>query len=144
MDGDWRVGTWLVEPCLKKGSQNGKKRQLEPKVMEVLVCLAHHPGETLPKEHILQTVWPDTFVSDDVLVRCISEIRRAFEDNAREPRFIQTIPKRGYRLVAPVERVNRITNIATEPTSDSSSGWPHEIPSVKATLRKEPVLWPYV
>jgi len=106
MNGDLRVGMWLVQPGLNTISQNGTSRQLEPKVMEVLVCLAHHPGETLPKEHLLKTVWPDTFVSDDVLVRSISEIRRAFEDDARESKFIQTIPKRGYRLIAAVERVN--------------------------------------
>ena len=69
MNGDLRVGTWLVQPGLNTISQNGTSRQLEPKVMEVLVCLAQHPGETLPKEQLLKTVWPDTFVSDDVLVR---------------------------------------------------------------------------
>jgi DNA-binding winged helix-turn-helix (wHTH) protein len=63
MNGDLRVGTWLVQPGLNTISQNGTSRQLEPKVMEVLVCLAHHPGETLPKEQLLKTVWPDTFVS---------------------------------------------------------------------------------
>jgi len=82
--------------------------------MEVLVCLARHPGETLPKEQLLQTVWLETFVSDDVLIRSISEIRRAFEDDARESKFIQTIPKRGYRLVAPVVIVNGNTGLATE------------------------------
>jgi len=106
VNGDFRVGTWLVQPGLNTISQNGTKRQLEPKVMEVLVCLAHHPGETLPKEQLLKAVWPDTFVSDDVLVRCISEIRRAVEDDARESKFVQTIPKRGYRLLAPVEPVS--------------------------------------
>jgi TolB-like protein/DNA-binding winged helix-turn-helix (wHTH) protein len=109
-----RVGTWLVQPGLNTISQNGTSRQLEPKVMEVLVCLAHHPGETLPKEQLLKTVWPDTFVSDDVLVRSISEIRRAFEDDARESKFIQTIAKRGYRLVAPVVIVNGDRRLAAE------------------------------
>lgn len=74
--------------------------------MEVLVCLAGHAGETLPKESLLESVWPGTFVSDDALKHCISELRRVFEDDAREPRIIQTIPKRGYRLLAPVELVN--------------------------------------
>jgi len=48
-------------------------------------------------------VWPDTFVTDDVLTRCISELRRALEDDPKEPSFIETIPKRGYRLLQPVE-----------------------------------------
>jgi TolB-like protein/Flp pilus assembly protein TadD len=74
--------------------------------MEVLVCLAEHPGEPVSKEKLLQTVWADTFVGDSVLTRSISELRRVFEDEAKEPRVIQTIAKRGYRLVAPVTPVN--------------------------------------
>src|SRR5437016_8624667 len=74
--------------------------------MEVLVCLAGHTGEVVPKEKLLQTVWPDTFVSDDVLQRSVSELRRVFGDDAHECRVIETIPKRGYRLVAAVRSVN--------------------------------------
>ena len=75
--------------------------------MGVLVCLASQPGgELVSKDELLRTVWPATFVSDDVLTRSISELRRVFEDDARQPKFIQTIPKRGYRLVAPLERTD--------------------------------------
>ena len=107
MSGDFRVGPWLVKPSLNLVSSNGTTVRLETKVMEVLVCLAEHPEEAVSKETLLQTVWPDTFVSEDVLKRCVSELRRVFEDDAREPRIIETIPKRGYRLLAPVEPVNR-------------------------------------
>jgi TolB-like protein/DNA-binding winged helix-turn-helix (wHTH) protein/Tfp pilus assembly protein PilF len=100
---DFRVGEWLVQPSLNSISRNGSSVRLEPKVMEVLVCLASRPGETVPKDELLRTVWPDTFVTDDGPVRSISELRRVFQDDAREPRVIQTIPKRGYRLVASVE-----------------------------------------
>jgi TolB-like protein len=72
--------------------------------MEVLVCLASQPGQPLSKEVILKTVWPDTFVTEDVLTRSISELRRTFQDDPRESRIIQTISKRGYRLIAAVER----------------------------------------
>jgi adenylate cyclase len=88
-------------------SSNGTTVHLEPKVMEVLVCLAQHAGEPVSKEQLLQAVWPNTFVTDDVLKRSISELRRVFEDDVRESRIIQTIPKRGYRLLVPVETVNR-------------------------------------
>src|SRR6185295_12697783 len=54
------------------------------------------------KERLIQTVWSDTFVTDDVLTRAISELRRVFGDDAKASRFIQTIPKSGYRLIAPV------------------------------------------
>jgi TolB-like protein/DNA-binding winged helix-turn-helix (wHTH) protein len=106
MHSDFRLGPWLVRPGLNTLSQNGSSTRLEPKVMEVLVCLAASAGEPVSKEVILKTVWPETFVSDDVLTRSISELRRVFEDDPREPRFIQTIPKRGYRLLPTVTAVN--------------------------------------
>ena len=83
MQSDFRVGPWLVAPSLSSISNKTTTVRLEPKVMEVLVCLAEHAGETLPKETLFQTVWPDTFVTDDVLTHSISELRRAFEDDAR-------------------------------------------------------------
>ena len=106
MNGDFRVGSWLVQPSRNTISQNGTSNRLEPKVMEVLVCLADHGGEVVSKEKLLQTVWPDTFVTDDVLKRSVSELRRLLGDDAREARVIETIPKRGYRLLAPVTPVN--------------------------------------
>jgi TolB-like protein/DNA-binding winged helix-turn-helix (wHTH) protein len=71
--------------------------------MAVLVCLVEHAGEPVSKEKLLQEVWPETFVSDDVLKGSIAEIRRVLEDDAKVPRIIETIAKRGYRLIAPVE-----------------------------------------
>jgi len=106
VNSDFRVGPWTARPSINSLSQNGTSARLEPKVMEVLVRLACEPGNVVSKEDILKTVWPDTFVSDDVLIRSVSELRRVFGDDAREPQFIETIPKRGYRLVAPVQRLN--------------------------------------
>jgi TolB-like protein/DNA-binding winged helix-turn-helix (wHTH) protein/Flp pilus assembly protein TadD len=113
----FQVGSWLAEPSLNAISQNGKTLHVEPKLMEVLVCLAASPGETVSKEALIQKVWPDTFVTDDVLTRAISELRRAFEDDPKHSRVIQTIPKRGYRLVAPVVAVNGAAAVAPEPTA---------------------------
>jgi TolB-like protein/DNA-binding winged helix-turn-helix (wHTH) protein/Flp pilus assembly protein TadD len=106
VEGDFRVGIWLIEPSLNAVSHNGASIHLAPKVMGVLVCLAQHAGQSVSKEDLLQAVWPDTFVGDDVLKGSISELRRVLEDDAREPTIIQTIPKRGYRLVAPVQPIH--------------------------------------
>jgi len=70
--------------------------------MQVLVLLAAHASQVVAKERLIQTVWPDAFVTDDVLTRAISELRRVFGDDPKESRFIQTIPKSGYRLIARV------------------------------------------
>ena len=97
-----KVGSWIVDPSLNGMSSDGRTVRLEPKVMEVLLCLAQHPGETLSKEQLFQAVWPNIVVTEDVLKRCIAELRRAFDDDARNPHIIETISKRGYRLLAPV------------------------------------------
>jgi len=102
VDDSFHIGPWLVDPSVNTVSRNGTSTRLEPKVMEVLVCLASHAGAPVSKEKLLQTVWPETFVTDDVLTRCISELRKALEDDTKEPQFIQTIPRKGYRLVAEV------------------------------------------
>ena len=91
-----------VEPSLNSVVGPAGTIRLEPKVMQVLVLLAAHAGQVVAKEHLMHTVWPDAFVTDDVLTRAISELRRVFGDDAKESRFIQTIPKSGYRLIARV------------------------------------------
>jgi TolB-like protein/DNA-binding winged helix-turn-helix (wHTH) protein len=114
---NFQIGAWRVEPGLNSVSNNDTTAHLEPKVMEVLLCLAAQPGDPVSKEDLLRTVWPGTFVSDDVLTRSISELRRVFADDAKNSRFIQTIPKRGYRLIAPVISGNGDTEVGSLPAS---------------------------
>jgi Tol biopolymer transport system component/DNA-binding winged helix-turn-helix (wHTH) protein len=99
----FRVGaSHHVEPSLNTVTGPAGAARLEPKAMRVLVCLAEHAGRVVSKEELIRTVWAETFVGDDVLTRCVSDLRRAFGDAAKEPRVIQTIPKSGYRLIADV------------------------------------------
>jgi TolB-like protein/DNA-binding winged helix-turn-helix (wHTH) protein/Tfp pilus assembly protein PilF len=102
---DFRLGSWVVTPKLNSLTKNGKTVHLEPKVMQVLVCLAE-AGDVVPKERLMSRVWAGTFVTDDVLTRSISELRKVFEDDPKNPQYIQTIPKGGYRLLVAVEEVN--------------------------------------
>jgi len=104
MKGSFRVGEWLVRPELGRIVGRGKSLRVEPKVMQVLEVLAGSVGEMVPREDLIQRVWPGVFVTDDVLTRCISLLRRVFEDSRTEPQVIETISKRGYRLIAPVRR----------------------------------------
>jgi DNA-binding winged helix-turn-helix (wHTH) protein len=85
--------------------RKGQVVRLQPKVMQVLLTLADSAGEPVSKEHIFARVWPGTFVSDEVLTHSISELRRTFQDNPRDPIYIQTISKGGYRLVAPLTQL---------------------------------------
>ena len=103
MDDSFHIGPWLVEPSVNTVSRNGTPVHLEPKVMSVLVCLASAQNAVVSKQRLIDEVWKDTFVTEDVLTRCISELRKALEDDSKEPLFIQTIPTKGYRLVAEVK-----------------------------------------
>jgi TolB-like protein/Tfp pilus assembly protein PilF len=100
MDGEFQLGEWVISPKLNSFHKNGQTVHLEPKVMQVLVCLAQ-TSDVVSKEKLMRTVWADTFVTDDVLTRSISELRKVFADSPKDPRYIQTIPKGGYRLLLP-------------------------------------------
>jgi DNA-binding winged helix-turn-helix (wHTH) protein len=102
MKGSFRVGEWLIRPDLGRIASPRKSVRVEPKVMQVLEVLAENAGEMVPREELISRVWPGVFVTDDVLTRCISVLRKVFEDRRSEPRVIETISKRGYRLIAPV------------------------------------------
>jgi len=103
MDEGFRLGPWVVRPNLNSISREGRTTRLEPKMMEVLTYLSQQSGNVVSKEQLINAVWRDTFVTDDVLIRCISELRRAVNDDPKKPRFIETVPKRGYRLLEVVE-----------------------------------------
>ena len=123
MTGNFRVGNFLIEPQLHNITGAEKTTRVEPKVMQVLVCLAKHAGDVLPKEKLIQSVWADTFVTDDVLTRSISELRKVFQDDAKEPRFIQTIPRSGYRLIAPVSYDEEKENKNDSPSPSPVKSW---------------------
>src|ERR1700675_2924939 len=99
MPGGFKVAEWTVEPQLNSLERDGHSIRLEPKVMQVLVCLAEHHGELVTKEQLIRAVWADTFVTDDVLTRAVSELRRILKDDAKQPHIIETISKNGYRLI---------------------------------------------
>lgn len=98
---DFDLGGWRVRPSLNRLAREGSTVRLEPKMMDVLCVLARHAGRVVSKDDLAAAVWPGLFVSESVITRAIAGLRRALEDDAREPRFIETISKRGYRLIAP-------------------------------------------
>jgi len=102
--GPFSLGNWVVEPQLNRVSNGEISVHLEPKVMEVLLCLADRPGEVVSRREIIDSVWTVEFIADSTLTHAVADLRRAFADDPRAPRFIETIPKRGYRLIAATGR----------------------------------------
>ncbi|MEO5676958.1 MAG: winged helix-turn-helix domain-containing protein, partial [Usitatibacter sp.] len=97
-----RVGEWRIDPKRNEVTRNGETARLEPKVIEVLVYLARKAGEVIAREELLSAVWPGVVVGDDALTQAIIKLRKALGDDAYRPKYIETISKRGYRLIAPV------------------------------------------
>jgi TolB-like protein/Tfp pilus assembly protein PilF len=81
------------------------QNRLEPKAMAVLVELASRAPDVCTRDELVERVWPRGYVSDDVLTRCIGQLRKALGDNPRSPAILETIPRRGYRLRCPVEPI---------------------------------------
>ena len=105
MDRDFTIGDWVVRPERRCIHQPSKTVRITPKSMAVLLALARADGAVVARNTLLDEVWPGAAVTDDVLTHCIVELRKAFDDSAQNPQFIETIPKRGIRLVAPVARI---------------------------------------
>ncbi|MCU9850642.1 tetratricopeptide repeat protein [Defluviimonas sp. WL0024] len=98
----FRVGDWFVEPSALRISHNREERRLEPKVMALLVFFAQTPGRTRMREELEDKLWPGVTVGYDALASAVSKLRSALGDDPSSPSFVETIPKVGYRMVAPV------------------------------------------
>lgn len=96
----FRFGQWRVDPATNTLNSGELSRQIEPRAMDVLLHLARHPHTVISAETLLDACWGDSPASDNAVHKIITQLRRALDDSASEPRYIETIRKRGYRLVA--------------------------------------------
>jgi TolB-like protein/DNA-binding winged helix-turn-helix (wHTH) protein/Tfp pilus assembly protein PilF len=99
----FQVGDWLVDPAAGQIARGGRAVKLEPKVMEVLCYLALRQGDLVTREDLERDVWKGAVVGYDSITAAVIKLRKALADDARQPRYIATIPKRGYRLIAAVQ-----------------------------------------
>lgn len=79
---------------------------LTPKAFDILLTLLENDGRIVPKDDLMKKVWPNTFVEEGNLTQNISLLRKALGESANGPQFIETVPRRGYRFVAPVNKTN--------------------------------------
>jgi len=102
LDGTFRLGEWVVEPQFGRLTRGGTTVGLEFKVMEVLLCLARRSGTLVIRQDLIDAVWATEYVSNNTLTHAIAELRSALGDDAKNPSYIETIHRRGYRLLADV------------------------------------------
>lgn len=111
-----KIGEWEVDAPRNELRRGAETVRLEHKVIELLVHLARTPGEVVSREALLDALWPGVVVGDDALTQAMIKVRRALGDDAHQPSYIETISKRGYRLVAPV--------VAARPTARGPEAYP--------------------
>lgn len=103
------VGEWTVDPSTNSLLKGDRTVALAPRLIDLLVYLAQHPGEVVSRNTLVESVWDRSIVTDQAVTQSIFELRKSLRDgrSAKEAReYIQTIPKRGYRLVAPVRIID--------------------------------------
>lgn len=121
----FRVGDWLADPAACALERDGRRSAIEPRLMEVLVVLSEYGGEVVSTEQLLIECWRGTFYGDNPVHKSIAQLRRALGDSATEPRYIATVRKRGYRLVADVTFPENFPRRAGPATARWTQGSPY-------------------
>ena len=100
-----QVGEWLVDPALDRLSRDGEIVKLEPRTMRLLLRLCESPGQVMSPQQLLDDVWSGVVVGPASVYQAISQLRKLLLDTDPAPTYIATIPRKGYRLIAPVRRI---------------------------------------
>jgi transcriptional activator of cad operon len=98
-----RIGDWFVNPLSGEIARGEERVRLEARTMRLLLCLAATPGEVVSIDALLDQVWSGVVVTPDSVYQAVAALRRLLGDDAKQPAYIVTVPRLGYRLVAPVE-----------------------------------------
>lgn len=97
-----RVGDWTVDPLRSLMTRDGETVRLEARTLRLLLCLAERAGDVVSIDELLNEVWPGVVVTQDSVYQAITSLRRQLGDDPRQPAYIATVPRRGYRMVAAV------------------------------------------
>jgi TolB-like protein/DNA-binding winged helix-turn-helix (wHTH) protein/Tfp pilus assembly protein PilF len=108
----FQLGAWLVDPTLDTISRGGQTQKLEPRMMRLLACLADSAGAVVSQDRLLAEVWAGVVVGPASVYQAISQLRRLLGDTDPEPSYIATVPRKGYRLIAPVRPIEPAAPLA--------------------------------
>jgi transcriptional activator of cad operon len=97
-----RIGDWCVNPASGQISRDGKTTRIEVRTMRLLLCLAEHAGEVVSIDDLLKQAWSDVTVTPDSVYQAVTSLRRLLGDDPKQPKYIATVPRLGYRMVAAV------------------------------------------
>jgi len=113
------VGSYVLNCASAQLTRDGRAVPLTPKAYSVLLYLVQHAGQLVTKQELLDAGWPDVFVGDAALKVCIREIRKALEDEAQRPQYIETAHRRGYRFIADVNLAAERPTVPGRPVAEA-------------------------
>ena len=102
--GNYRFGPFTVESGAYRLVRDGRPIPVSPKIIDLLLYLVGRPSTLVSKEELFRALWPDVAVTDNALTQAVSELRQALGDDPAKPTYVQTVARRGYRFIAPVDR----------------------------------------
>jgi TolB-like protein/DNA-binding winged helix-turn-helix (wHTH) protein len=120
-----RIGTWRVDPLARQISRDGEAVRVEERTMRLLLCLAGRACQVVSIDDLLSEVWAGVNVSPDSVYQAVASLRRMLGDDAKEPTYIATVPRLGYRMVARVSRWHDSAEGKLAATSPSAPDVPH-------------------
>ena len=118
--GSYRFDRFRLDPADRRLTRDGAPVELNARYLDALALLVSEPGKLVSKDRFLEEVWRGVPVTDEALTQCIKTLRRQLGDEAASPRFIETVPKHGYRFIAPVEAADGEAD--TPPSQTSPPG----------------------
>ena len=130
----YKFGPFLVDGGAYRLIKDGANVPLSPKIIDLLLFLAARPSILVSKEELFKALWPDVAVTDNALTQAVSELRQALGDDAANPKYVQTVARRGYRFISPVEPI-----VATGPATAPSPSTDTPPPPTVAVLDFENV-----
>src|SRR5689334_3999372 len=100
--GKLRIGDWIVDPSAGLLTRDAQVVRVDARMLRLLLELAAHPGQTVSQDQLLDRVWAGVIVTPDSVYQAVASLRRLLGDDPKRPRYIATVPRLGYRMVADV------------------------------------------
>jgi TolB-like protein/DNA-binding winged helix-turn-helix (wHTH) protein len=135
-----RIGAWCVNPTSGQISRDGETARVEVRTMRLLLCLAEHAGEVVSIDDLLDQVWSDVTVAPDSVYQAVTSLRRLLGDDPKQPTYIATVPRLGYRMVATVSpwADQSVAQTGARTGSSRTSGSEHPTPAATPATSDTP------
>ena len=119
----WKIGDYVFDEQQQSLSKNGQECVIEPMLVTLLAYFCAHHDKIISRQQLIDDVWGGRIVSDSAINRAITKLRKCFDDNAKQPRYIATFPKKGYRFIAPInEDLTSRQPTTVSPTAKDTQG----------------------